>query len=182
MEITKREYELRMIQSNPWGRSKSGSEHNMKELEKSKGEKEAQKKENYVRRRGSWKISTGYCNEKESQRELLVVQPLLFCCTSMKTSFPHIAQCSTSIDLGRGNMNEEQSDHTSRRTFRMIKSLSSQLGWDQQYAEMQKFTYKHPFRITLVQWESPFNVQNQLRIARMNHSSGPTCPSQYQTC
>lgn len=40
----------------------------MKELKKSKGEKEAQKKNNYVRRRGSWEISTGYCDEKGSQR------------------------------------------------------------------------------------------------------------------
>ena len=93
----------------------------MKEWEKSKAEKEAQKKKSYVRRRGSWKISTGYCNEKGSQRELLVVQSLFFCCTSMKT-FPHIVQCSTPTDVGRGNMNEEQSEHINRHTFRMIKS------------------------------------------------------------
>lgn len=93
----------------------------MKEVKKSKGEKEARKKNNYVRLRGIWEISTGYCNERGSQRELLVLQSLLFCCTSIKTSFPHVAQCSTPTVLHGGNMNEEQSEHISRCTFGIIK-------------------------------------------------------------
>lgn len=43
-EITKGEYELKMTQSSPRCRTKNYSEHNMKELVKSKGQKEAQKK------------------------------------------------------------------------------------------------------------------------------------------
>lgn len=56
----------------------------MKDLEKIKQKKEAQRTKNYVRRRGSCEISTSYCKEKGSQRELLVEQSLLFCCTSMR--------------------------------------------------------------------------------------------------
>lgn len=56
----------------------------MKDLEKIKEEKEAQKPKNYVKTRGSCEISTDYCKEKGSQRELLVEQSLLFCCSSMR--------------------------------------------------------------------------------------------------